>query len=72
MLLPLNFDNIPNYQYIEPQFRGLYYDPDNQYSIPYTYGVVGIIYDAQPGGRGRHRQLGPDVEPQIRREDPPV
>lgn len=46
MLLPLNFDNIPNYQYIEPQFRGLYYDPDNQYSIPYTYGVVGILYDA--------------------------
>ena len=46
MLLPLNFDNIPNYQYIEDQFRGLYYDPDNTYSIPYTYGVVGIIYDA--------------------------
>lgn len=46
MLLPLNFDNIPNYQYIEPQFRGLYYDPENRYSIPYTYGVVGIIYNA--------------------------
>lgn len=46
MLVPLNFDNIPNYQYIEDQFRGLYYDPDNLYSIPYTYGVVGIIYDA--------------------------
>ena len=46
MLVPLNFDNIPNYQYIEPQFRGLYYDPDDQYSVPYTYGVVGIIYDA--------------------------
>ena len=46
MLLPLNFDNIPNYQYIAEEFRGLYYDPDDQYSIPYTYGVVGIIYDA--------------------------
>ena len=46
MLLPLNFDNIPNYQYIEDQFRGLYYDPDNTYSIPYTYGVVGEINDA--------------------------
>jgi ABC-type spermidine/putrescine transport system permease subunit II/spermidine/putrescine-binding protein len=46
MLLPLNFDNIPNYQYIEDKFRGLYYDPDDTYSIPYTYGVVGIIYDA--------------------------
>lgn len=46
MLLPLNFDNIPNYQYIGEQFRGLYYDPDDQYSVPYTYGIVGIIYNA--------------------------
>ena len=46
MLLPLNFDNIPNYENIDDSFRGLYYDPTNSYSIPYTYGVVGIIYDA--------------------------
>ena len=46
MLLPLDFDNIPNYQYIDKNFRGLYYDPDNQYTVPYTYGVVGIIYNA--------------------------
>ena len=46
MLLPLNFDNIPNYQYIDESFRGLYYDPDNLYSVPYTYGVIGIIYNA--------------------------
>lgn len=46
MLLPLNFDNIPNYEHIGEQFRGLYYDPEDQYSIPYTYGIVGIIYNA--------------------------
>ena len=46
MLLPLDFDNIPNYEYIGQDFRGLYYDPDSVYSIPYTYGVVGIIYNA--------------------------
>jgi len=46
MLLPLDFDNIPNYQYIDESFRGLYYDPDDLYSVPYTYGVVGVIYDA--------------------------
>ena len=46
MLLPLNFDNIPNYQYISENYRGLNYDPENKYSIPYTYGVIGIIYDA--------------------------
>ena len=46
MLLPLNFDNIPNYQYIDRSFRGLYYDPQDTYSVPYTYGVVGVIYNA--------------------------
>ena len=46
MLLPLNFDNIPNYANIDENFRGLYYDPDDSYSVPYTYGIVGIIWNA--------------------------
>lgn len=46
LLQPLNFDNIPNYQYISDSFKGLYYDPEDKYSVPYTYGMVGIIYDA--------------------------
>ena len=46
MLLPLDFDNIPNYQYIADSFHGLYYDPQDIYSIPYTYGVTGVIYNA--------------------------
>ena len=46
MLLPLNYDNIPNYQYIDESFHGLYYDAEDQYTVPYTYGIVGIIYDA--------------------------
>ena len=46
MLLPLDFGNIPNYQYIDESFRGLYYDPEDIYSIPYTYGVIGVIYNA--------------------------
>ena len=46
LLLPLDFDNIPNYSQIDETFRGLYYDPENLYSVPYTYGIVGVIYDA--------------------------
>lgn len=46
MLLPLNFDNIPGYENIDENFRNLYYDPDNLYSVPYAYGIVGIIYNA--------------------------
>ncbi len=45
MLLPLNFDNIPNQKYIMDKFRNPEYDPENAYSIPYTWGTVGIIYD---------------------------
>ncbi len=46
MLLELDFKNIPNYENIDQSFRGLYYDPDNKYTVPYTYGVVGVIYNA--------------------------
>ena len=46
LLLPLNFENIPNYKNIDSSFKGLYYDPQNQYTVPYTYGIVGVIYDA--------------------------
>lgn len=46
LLQPLNFDNIPNYQYIDDNFKGLYYDAENKYTVPYAYGIVGIIYDA--------------------------
>lgn len=46
MLLPLNFDNIPNYKNIDDNFKNLYYDPDNMYTVPYSYGIVGIIYNA--------------------------
>lgn len=34
------------YGYIEDKFRGLYYDPTDEYSVPYTYGRVGIITNA--------------------------
>ena len=47
MLLPIDFSNVPNYEYIDESFRGLYYDPDNIYTVPYTYGVIGIIYNAE-------------------------
>ncbi len=47
MLLELNFDNIPNYQYIDDTFRNTSYDPENKYSVPYTWGTVGIIYNSK-------------------------
>ena len=47
MLEELNFDNIPNYQYIDDSFKNTSYDPENKYSVPYTWGTVGIIYNTK-------------------------
>ena len=47
LLLELDFNNIPNYnEVITDDFKGLYYDPEDKYSVPYTYGMIGVIYDA--------------------------
>ena len=45
MLQKLNFDNIPNFKNIMEKFKDKDYDRGNQYSVPYTWGTVGILYD---------------------------
>lgn len=47
MLEPLDFNNIPNYQYVDDSFKNTDYDPDNVYSVPYTWGTTGIIYNTK-------------------------
>ncbi len=46
MLEPFDPQNtVENYAYIDPAFKNTYYDPHNLYSVPYTYGKVGVIYN---------------------------
>ena len=45
MLAPLNYANIPNAAYIGAAYKGLEYDPQDAYSVPYTWGTVGIVYN---------------------------
>ncbi len=45
MLVKLDFDNIPNFQYVDDNFKNPAFDPANEYSVPYTWGTVGIIYN---------------------------
>ena len=45
MLAELDFDNIPNYQYIGENYKGLQYDPENKYTVPYTWGTTVIMYN---------------------------
>ena len=47
MLLELNFDNIPNYSAVDEAYKNTAYDPENKYSVPYTWGTVGIIYNTK-------------------------
>ena len=43
----LDLSNIPNYKYIDSLYRDLYFDPSNEYSVPYSFGMVGVIYNTK-------------------------
>ena len=45
MLAELDYANIPNFDKIGAQYKGLSYDPENKYTVPYTWGTLGIIYN---------------------------
>ncbi len=45
MLAKLDYANIPNYADIMPEFKGLAYDPNEEYTVPYFWGTVGLIYN---------------------------
>lgn len=41
----IDYSNIPNYSYIDEAYKNTAYDPNNEYSVPYTWGTVGVIYN---------------------------
>lgn len=45
MLAELDYDNIPNFDLIDDTYKHLSYDPENKYTVPYTWGTLGIIYN---------------------------
>ncbi len=47
LLVELDYSLLSNYGNINEDFKGLYYDEDNKYSVPYTYGMLGVIYNAE-------------------------
>jgi len=47
VLQRLNRDQIPNFDNLDPDFVGLSYDPNNEYSVPYQWGTTGILYDPE-------------------------
>ncbi len=45
LLLKLDYSEITNYHYIAEEYRNLYFDPENEYTVPYNVGMVGLIYN---------------------------
>lgn len=46
MLAAIDTAALSNYKYIDDSYKGLYFDPDESYSVPYNVGLVGIIYNS--------------------------
>lgn len=47
LLAEINFDNIPNFQYIAENLRNPSYDEHNAHSVPYMWGTLGILYNTE-------------------------
>lgn len=47
LLQKINWDNIPNVVNIDPRFLHEDYDPEAAYSVPYTWGTMGILYNTK-------------------------
>lgn len=47
MLLPIDMENVPNYKFIMEKFKTSRYDPTSEYSVPYSWGTVGIVYNSE-------------------------
>ena len=47
LLQKVNWSNIPNVANIDPRFMNESYDPEAAYSVPYTWGTMGILYNTE-------------------------
>ena len=47
LLQTFDVASLPNYHYISDEYKDMYYDPDNVYSVPYNVGMVGLIYNTK-------------------------
>ncbi len=43
----LDFDKIPNISLIDDKYRFTDFDPEGAYTVPYTWGMVGLVYNTK-------------------------
>lgn len=48
-VLPIDYDKIPNYTNVDPRIIEMSssFDPGHQYTVPYFYGTLGILYNTK-------------------------
>lgn len=47
LIQPIDLANIPNLANIAPEFIGLEFDPENEYTVPYLWGTMGVAYNTE-------------------------
>lgn len=47
MLQPIDKSLIPNMEVLTDGVKNLAFDPENEYSVPYFWGTVGLVYNTQ-------------------------
>ena len=47
MLQPIDKSLIPNMEVLTDGVKNLAYDPENEYSVPYFWGTVGLVYNQE-------------------------
>lgn len=47
MLLEIDWDNVPNINLISDEYKNLYFDPEQKYSICYNVGTTVLIYNTK-------------------------
>lgn len=47
LLEKIDHANIPNMANLDPKFKGLPFDPKNEYTVPYMWGTTGIVYNTE-------------------------
>lgn len=46
LLEPINYDNLPTVRAnVDPRWLGMYFDPENEFYVPYLWGTFGVAYN---------------------------
>ncbi len=54
LLSKIDVSELQNYHYIDDKYKGLYFDENDEYTVAYNVGMVGILYNSAMIDEPRH------------------